>query len=117
MRYVRDRTGRFSMRPHYEPAELDQECEKVLETPGLLARLKKTRWSSRPSDSRPEFFRLCGNRNGTSAARHRETFVEHGQRAHAVGAEMAEIVTQLAPRIDQRRLDVVGDRERPDRAR
>jgi hypothetical protein len=30
MRYVRDMTGRFSMRPHYEPAELDQDCEKVL---------------------------------------------------------------------------------------
>jgi hypothetical protein len=30
MRYVRDITGRFSMRPHYEPGELDRECEKVL---------------------------------------------------------------------------------------
>jgi hypothetical protein len=30
MRYVKDLTGRFSMRPHYEPAELDRECEKVL---------------------------------------------------------------------------------------
>jgi hypothetical protein len=30
MRYVRDTTGRFSMRPHYEPIELDQECERVL---------------------------------------------------------------------------------------
>ena len=30
MRYVRDTTGRFSQRPHYEPAELDKECERVL---------------------------------------------------------------------------------------
>jgi hypothetical protein len=30
VRYVRDTTGRFSQRPHYEPAELDIECERVL---------------------------------------------------------------------------------------
>jgi hypothetical protein len=30
VRYVKDITGRFSMRPHYEPAELDRECEKIL---------------------------------------------------------------------------------------
>lgn len=30
MRYVKDLTGRFAMRPHYEPAELDKECEKIL---------------------------------------------------------------------------------------
>ena len=30
MRYVKDTTGRFSMRPHYEPSELDKECEKIL---------------------------------------------------------------------------------------
>lgn len=30
MRYVKDITGRFAMRPHYEPAELDQGCEKIL---------------------------------------------------------------------------------------
>ncbi len=30
LRYVRDTTGRFSQRPHYEPAELDRECEKIL---------------------------------------------------------------------------------------
>jgi hypothetical protein len=28
--YVRDRTGRFHHRPHYEPAELDGECEKLI---------------------------------------------------------------------------------------
>ena len=27
MRYVPDTTGRFSMRPHFDPAELDAECE------------------------------------------------------------------------------------------
>lgn len=32
MRYVKDMTGRFSMRPHYEPAELDKACEAVLTT-------------------------------------------------------------------------------------
>jgi len=28
--YVRDQTGRFHNRPHYEPAELDGECEKLI---------------------------------------------------------------------------------------
>ena len=32
VRYVKDMTGRFAMRPHYEPAELDKECEKILST-------------------------------------------------------------------------------------
>lgn len=27
MRYVTDKTGRFRLRPHYDPAELDHECE------------------------------------------------------------------------------------------
>jgi hypothetical protein len=30
MRYVRDTTGRFNERPHYEPLELDQACEKII---------------------------------------------------------------------------------------
>jgi hypothetical protein len=30
MRYVKDMTGRFPQRPHFEPAELDRWCEKVL---------------------------------------------------------------------------------------
>jgi IrrE N-terminal-like domain len=30
VRYTKDMTGRFAMRPHYEPAELDRECEKIL---------------------------------------------------------------------------------------
>ncbi|MGE3756916.1 MAG: ImmA/IrrE family metallo-endopeptidase [Pseudobdellovibrionaceae bacterium] len=30
MRYVKDKTGRFSERPHYEPKELDQACEKII---------------------------------------------------------------------------------------
>lgn len=30
MRQVRDNTGRFALRPHYEPAELDRACEKLL---------------------------------------------------------------------------------------
>lgn len=30
MKYVRDTTGRFQQRPHYEPAELDRECEKII---------------------------------------------------------------------------------------
>ena len=32
MRYVADRTGRFQQRPHYEPAELDAEFERVITT-------------------------------------------------------------------------------------
>lgn len=30
MRYVPDTTGRFRLRPHYQPAELDQECELII---------------------------------------------------------------------------------------
>jgi len=30
MRQVRDTTGRFSLRPHYEPLELDRACERLL---------------------------------------------------------------------------------------
>ena len=30
VRYVRDRTGRFSQRPHFEPEELDRECENII---------------------------------------------------------------------------------------
>jgi hypothetical protein len=30
MRYVADTTGRFSQRPHYQPAEIDRACERVL---------------------------------------------------------------------------------------
>lgn len=30
MRYVADRTGRFTHRPHYEPKELDRECEAIV---------------------------------------------------------------------------------------
>src|SRR5690348_4299301 len=28
--YVRDTTGRFSQRPHYEPEELNFECEAII---------------------------------------------------------------------------------------
>ncbi len=30
VRYVADRTGRFAQRPHYEPKELDRECEAII---------------------------------------------------------------------------------------
>lgn len=30
VKYVPDRTGRFSQRPHYEPNELDRECENII---------------------------------------------------------------------------------------
>jgi uncharacterized protein (DUF1800 family) len=30
MRMVRDTTGRFAQRPHYEPSELDRECERIV---------------------------------------------------------------------------------------
>lgn len=30
VRYVPDRTGRFSQRPHYKPEELDRECESII---------------------------------------------------------------------------------------
>ena len=30
VKYVPDRTGRFSQRPHYSPAELDRECEIII---------------------------------------------------------------------------------------
>lgn len=30
MKYVKDTTGRLSMRPHFEPIELDRECELII---------------------------------------------------------------------------------------
>ena len=30
VKYVPDRTGRFSQRPHYAPKELDRECENII---------------------------------------------------------------------------------------
>ncbi|MDB6019626.1 MAG: hypothetical protein JWR19_4115 [Pedosphaera sp.] len=30
MQYVTDKTGRFVRRPHYEPGELDDECERII---------------------------------------------------------------------------------------
>ncbi len=30
MKWVRDKTGRFSQRPHYLPGEIDDECERVI---------------------------------------------------------------------------------------
>jgi hypothetical protein len=30
MKYVTDKTGRFQRRPHYDPRELDDECEKII---------------------------------------------------------------------------------------
>jgi hypothetical protein len=30
MKYVPDRSGRFQRRPHYEPRELDEECDRIV---------------------------------------------------------------------------------------
>lgn len=30
MKYVPDKTGRFQKRPHYEPRELDDECDRII---------------------------------------------------------------------------------------
>jgi Zn-dependent peptidase ImmA (M78 family) len=30
VRYIRDATGRFQQRPHYQPVELDRECESIM---------------------------------------------------------------------------------------
>jgi hypothetical protein len=30
MKLVRDTTGRFALRPHYEPSELDRESERIV---------------------------------------------------------------------------------------
>lgn len=32
MKWVRDQTGRFMQRPHYDPVELDQACETIIST-------------------------------------------------------------------------------------
>jgi hypothetical protein len=32
IRYIKDSRGRFPERPHYEPAELDRECERIVAT-------------------------------------------------------------------------------------
>ena len=30
VKYVPDRTGRFAQRPHFNPEELDRECESII---------------------------------------------------------------------------------------
>lgn len=40
VKWVKDQTGRFSMRPHYLPEELDSECEKFI-TDFLLQRHRR----------------------------------------------------------------------------
>jgi IrrE N-terminal-like domain len=30
VKYVKDKTGRLNMRPHFEPIELDRECEQII---------------------------------------------------------------------------------------
>jgi hypothetical protein len=30
VKYIFDKTGRFPLRPHYQPDELDHECEQVI---------------------------------------------------------------------------------------
>ena len=30
MKWVKDKTGRFSQRPHYLPDEIDDECERII---------------------------------------------------------------------------------------
>ena len=32
MKWVRDKTGRFSQRPHYLPEEIDDDCERIIRT-------------------------------------------------------------------------------------
>ena len=32
VKYVRDRTGRFAQRPHFEPEDLDRECESIIDS-------------------------------------------------------------------------------------
>lgn len=43
MKWVPDKTGRFPERPHYEPDELDSECERIVENL-LLSRHREIRY-------------------------------------------------------------------------
>ncbi|TAM83467.1 MAG: ImmA/IrrE family metallo-endopeptidase [Acidobacteria bacterium] len=49
MKWVKDQTGRFSVRPHYLPEELDSECEKLI-TDFLLQRHRKVEYPVRTDD-------------------------------------------------------------------
>lgn len=49
MKYVRDFTNRFAKRPHYEPAELDRECEGII-TALLKTRHGKVEWPVSTND-------------------------------------------------------------------
>ena len=46
----------------------------------------------------------------------RKVFVEHVAAQNPIGTEMAKIVAQLAPGVDQCSFGEISDRERPDRA-
>lgn len=49
MKWVADRTGRFAKRPHYDPTELDQECERIV-CGFLLEKHKKVEFPITTSD-------------------------------------------------------------------
>lgn len=49
MKWVTDRTGRFVKRPHYDPTELDQECERII-CKFLLQKHKKVEFPITTSD-------------------------------------------------------------------
>src|SRR5437868_4325122 len=49
MKWVKDKTGRFGERPHYDPAELDAECERLVKD-FLLARYGKIEFPIKTDD-------------------------------------------------------------------
>jgi hypothetical protein len=53
VKYVSDKTGRFSLRPHYEANELDLECEKI-----VTAFLRKINGSATPHISTNDLTKL-----------------------------------------------------------
>lgn len=49
MKWVPDRTGKFIRRPHYDPVEIDQECERIIYD-FLLKKYKKLKFPITTSD-------------------------------------------------------------------
>src|SRR5947208_5014661 len=52
---------------------------------------------------------------GEPAAIGREPLVQYVRGENPIDAEMAKVVAQLAPRADERHIDIIGHRNRPNR--
>ena len=86
VKYVPDRTGRFSQRPHYEPKELDRECEN------LIASFLKERHGALPCQAHSVAFQVVTLRPRPEPLQH------PAQRAKLPGA-IAKAQRHVGPKV------------------